>query len=75
MTPITDTTTTTDGGDEVAVAPDTEPVVSIGPIGVRGGPLLGVGLAALGLLALLVEGDRRKMRRAQRTAPTAMGDV
>ena len=31
------------------------------------GPLLGVGLGGLGLLALLVEADRRKMRRAQRT--------
>jgi len=31
------------------------------------GPLLGSGLAGLGLLALLVEADRRKMRSAQRT--------
>ena len=30
-----------------------------------GGPLLAVGLGGLGLLALLVEGDRRMMRRAQ----------
>lgn len=32
-----------------------------------GGPLLAVGLGGLGLLALLVEGDRRMMRRAQHT--------
>ncbi|HLX89956.1 MAG TPA: hypothetical protein VKR22_16035 [Acidimicrobiales bacterium] len=31
------------------------------------GPLLAVGLAGLGLLGLLAEADRRKMRRAQRT--------
>jgi hypothetical protein len=32
-----------------------------------GGPLLGIGLGGLGLLALLAEGDRRMMRRAQHT--------
>jgi hypothetical protein len=32
-----------------------------------GGPLLGIGLAGLGLLALLAEWDRRMMRRAQHT--------
>jgi hypothetical protein len=32
-----------------------------------GGPLLGVGLGGLGLLALLAEGDRRKMRHALRS--------
>lgn len=31
------------------------------------GPLLGIGLAGLGLVGLLAEADRRKMRRAQRT--------
>jgi hypothetical protein len=31
-----------------------------------GGPLLGAGLGGLGLLLLLIEGDRRMMRRAQR---------
>ena len=31
------------------------------------GPLLAVGLGGLGLLALLADADRRKMRRAQRT--------
>ena len=30
------------------------------------GPLLGIGLGGLGLLALLAEGDRRMMRRAHR---------
>ena len=37
--------------------------------GSRGGPLLGVGLGGLLLLAALAEGDRRKMRRAQRSVP------
>jgi hypothetical protein len=32
-----------------------------------GGPLLGIGLGGLGLLALLAESDRRKMRRALRS--------
>lgn len=32
-----------------------------------GGPLLGIGLGGLALLALLAEGDRRMMRRAQHT--------
>jgi hypothetical protein len=35
--------------------------------GKRGGALAIVGLAGLGLLGLIAEGDRRKMRRAQRT--------
>jgi len=34
--------------------------------GARGGAMAGVGLATLALLALFAEGDRRKMRRAQR---------
>jgi hypothetical protein len=33
-----------------------------------GGPLLAIGLAGLGLVALMAEGDRRMMRRAQRRA-------
>ncbi|MHB8328419.1 MAG: hypothetical protein ACYDD6_02115 [Acidimicrobiales bacterium] len=33
-----------------------------------GGPLLAAGLGGLGLMAFLAEADRRKMRRAQRTA-------
>jgi hypothetical protein len=37
--------------------------------GSRGGAMAGVGLATLGLLAAVAEGDRRKMRRAQREIP------
>lgn len=37
--------------------------------GKRGGAMAGVGLATLFLLALVAEGDRRKMRRAQREIP------
>lgn len=37
--------------------------------GTRGGAMAGVGLATLLLLALVAEGDRRKMRRAQREIP------
>jgi hypothetical protein len=38
-------------------------------LGKRGGALAGVGLAGLALMALTAEGDRRKMRRAQREIP------
>lgn len=48
-------------GDQVAI-----PVPGTGHRGNRGGPLAAVGLVTLGLLALAAEGDRRKMRRAQR---------
>ncbi|MGI8662615.1 MAG: hypothetical protein ACR2LQ_05315 [Acidimicrobiales bacterium] len=37
--------------------------------GKRGGAMAAVGLGSLALLALLAEGDRRKMRRAQREIP------
>jgi hypothetical protein len=37
--------------------------------GKRGGALAGVGLAGLGMIAAMAEGDRRKMRRAQREIP------
>jgi hypothetical protein len=37
--------------------------------GSRGGAMAGVGLVTLGLLAAVAEGDRRKMRRAQREIP------
>ena len=37
--------------------------------GSRGGPMVWVGLGGLALLAALAEGDRRKMRRAQRSVP------
>lgn len=55
-------------GDEEAAAP--KPVASTSPLdGVRGGALLGVGLGVLALLGALAEGDRRKMRKAQRSVP------
>jgi len=38
-------------------------------VGKRGGGLAVAGLASLGLLGALAEGDRRKMRRAQREIP------
>jgi hypothetical protein len=37
--------------------------------GKRGGKMAGVGLGCLALLLLVAEGDRRKMRRAQREIP------
>jgi len=37
--------------------------------GARGGALAGVGLGGLAMLAAMAEGDRRKMRRAQREIP------
>jgi hypothetical protein len=45
------------------------PAASIVPKGARGGALAGVGLAGLAMLAAMAEGDRRKMRRAQREIP------
>jgi hypothetical protein len=45
------------------------PAASTKAKGSRGGALAGVGLASLGLLGLMAEGDRRKMRRAQREIP------
>lgn len=51
-----------------APASAARPIVPAAAAGTSaGGPLLAVGLASLGLLALLAEGDRRKMRRALRT--------
>jgi hypothetical protein len=49
----------------------TSPTAAILPAGkgARGGAMAGVGLAGLGLLAAMAEGDRRKMRRAQREIP------
>ncbi len=62
---------TTSGTDSSPSQPVDE--VAIGDVdevsGRRGGPLVGVGLAGLLLLAALAEGDRRKMRRAQRSIP------
>jgi hypothetical protein len=54
------------GGAKVASA---SPAASVVPKGARGGALAGVGLTGLGLLAAMAEGDRRKMRRAQREIP------
>lgn len=60
------TTAPADDTDEEVAVPigDTDPIS-----GRRGGPLVAVGLGGLALLAALAEGDRRKMRRAQRTMP------
>ncbi len=58
-----DTTPAPTGGDETALG-DVTPIS-----GSRGGPLLGVGLGGLLLLTALAEGDRRKMRQAQRSVP------
>lgn len=62
----------TSAPQEEVAAVDTEPVASSLPFGERGGPLLGVGLGVLALLGALAEGDRRKMRKAQRSVPIAM---
>ena len=56
------------GGPTAAVATQT-PAASTKAKGTRGGALAGVGLASLALLGLMAEGDRRKMRRAQREIP------
>jgi hypothetical protein len=45
------------------------PVLAAQPAGKRGGAMALVGLAGLALLGLIAEGDRRKMRRAQREIP------
>lgn len=65
------------GTTAAAAAPSAAPPAtsSVAPQSIRaqpagfaaGGPLLAAGLAGLGLLLLLIEGDRRMMRRAQRT--------
>jgi hypothetical protein len=52
-------------GTETANA---QPVSDVLP-GTTGGPMLAVSAAGLGLLAATAEGDRRKMRRAQREIP------
>lgn len=59
-----DTEPASSDGDEETAMPTIESVS-----GSRGGPLVGVGLGGLLLLAALAEGDRRKMRRAQRSVP------
>jgi hypothetical protein len=52
-----------------AAGTPTAAIAAAKPKGERGGALAAVGLASLGLLAALAEGDRRKMRRAQREIP------
>lgn len=58
-----------DSADQEVAAPETEPIDSSTPLGVRGGAMLGVGLGVLALLAAMAEMDRRKMRKAQRSVP------
>ena len=45
-----------------------QPIVATSGSGKRGGPMALVGLGGLALLAAIAEGDRRKMRAAQRAA-------
>jgi hypothetical protein len=60
---------TTAPGPTVGTA-TAEPAPAAAKIGgKRGGALAGVGLAGLGMIAAMAEGDRRKMRRAQREIP------
>ncbi|MEY2421177.1 MAG: hypothetical protein QOI95_1244 [Acidimicrobiaceae bacterium] len=64
--------TTFKGGTAPAPAAGTAtatPVAAKKLGGKRGGALAGVGLAGLGMIAAMAEGDRRKMRRAQREIP------
>ena len=53
------------GGDGGTAAP--QPIAEVD--GERGGVLLGVAAAGLALMLITAEGDRRKMRRAQREIP------
>ena len=57
------------GGGAPAATAAVTPAASTKGKGARGGALAGVGLASLALLGLMAEGDRRKMRRAQREIP------
>jgi hypothetical protein len=57
------------GGGAPAATAAVQPAASTKGKGARGGALAGVGLASLALLGLMAEGDRRKMRRAQREIP------
>jgi hypothetical protein len=63
---VGDTPDTTTTGDDSSPTP-TKPIVELE--GDRGGALLGVGAGGLLLLLATAEGDRRKMRRAQREIP------
>jgi hypothetical protein len=51
------------------VSSGTKPLTSTTPAATRGSAMTAVGLVGLGLVALMAEGDRRKMRRAQREIP------
>jgi len=65
-TPVTSAATTP--ATSAATAPSSAPTDTAAAVGYApGGPLLAIGLGGLGLLALLAEGDRRMMRRAQHT--------
>lgn len=58
------------GNTTPAAAPGAvTPVAATKLDGKRGGALAGVGLAGLAMIAAMAEGDRRKMRRAQREIP------
>jgi hypothetical protein len=57
------------GGDDVDTGTEVEQAANVIPEGKRGGALAGIGLGSLALLGAVAEGDRRKMRRAQREIP------
>jgi len=58
-----------EGGGDVETGTDVEQAANVIPEGERGGALAGIGLGSLALLGAVAEGDRRKMRRAQREIP------
>ena len=64
---------TADGGEQTSEEDGAEEERAVADVqlasGSRGGPMVWVGLGGLALLAALAEGDRRKMRRAQRSVP------
>lgn len=57
------------GDDDVDTGTEVEQAANVIPEGERGGALAGIGLGSLLLLGAVAEGDRRKMRRAQREIP------